>query len=257
MATKPPPPEQPNTGDTRRSTPENATRRISPPQPPTERIAQTRMIEPAPNIPPPPNVPGRSPAGLPRRPQRKPTRGGPLPPLWACSLMLLIVVVIVAGVVMLILSLGGQAAPVSTPRVLVTPYNPSLVIAQGTPPQLLATATIPPEFDAGVEAPAGQLALIGPTLPSPVLSPTPSNVAVGSLVRAVQGVNVRLDAGINNPVRFVADASEQFRVIDGPQQVDGLIWWQIQSPNDASRVGWAAENDGTSDLLEVLQEQPQ
>lgn len=257
MATQPPPPEQPDTGATRRTTPENATRRMPTAPPLTERVPQTHMVEPVPNIPPPPNIAGRSPAGLPRRPQRKPSRGGPLPPIWACGVMLLIVVGIVAGVVVLILSLGGQAAPISTPRVLVTPYNPALVIAQGTPPQLLATATIPPEFDAGVEAPAAQLALIGPTLPAPVLSPTPANVAVGSLVRTVQGVNVRLEAGINNPVRFVADAGEQFRVIDGSQQVDGLIWWQIQSPNDASRVGWAAENDGTSDLLEVLQEQPQ
>lgn len=269
MATKPPLPEIPDDqNSTRRITPDNATRRMNPVQPaqPTQRMPnQTRLVDPAPNIPLPPthSPPAQSPP--PRRPsdsglspnRKKRGAGGPLPPLWSCGVMLFIVAALVVGIVALILALGGRTAPASTPRILVTPYNPSLVIAQGTSPAVLATATIPPEFDAGVSVPAGQMALIGPTLPPPQITPTPANVAIGSTVRAVQGVNVRLDAGINNSVRFVADAGELFRVLDGPRQVDGLIWWQIQALDDASRVGWAAENDGTTDLLEVVQEQPQ
>ena len=31
-----------------------------------------------------------------------------------------------------------------------------------------------------------------------------------------------------------------FLVEDGPQEVDGYIWWFLQAPYDETRNGWAA-----------------
>ena len=58
-----------------------------------------------------------------------------------------------------------------------------------------------------------------------------------------QQLNVRDTAGvIGTTVLFRAEEGTIFNVVDGPQQVDGLLWWKIQAPNNTARTGWAASN---------------
>jgi hypothetical protein len=120
-------------------------------------------------------------------------------------------------------------------------------------PSLLASPTLPPGFEA---APAAPLALSGPTLAPVVFTPTPTSaprITVGSTVVVIgdRGINVRLGPGTDQGVVDVADPGDQFIVLDGPQPANGLNWWQIRSL-DGSIIGWAAENDGTTDLLQAV-----
>jgi hypothetical protein len=54
------------------------------------------------------------------------------------------------------------------------------------------------------------------------------------------GLNIRESPGKNTKALFVAAESEVFLVIGGPVNQDDIIWWQLSTPYDASRQGWAA-----------------
>ncbi len=55
------------------------------------------------------------------------------------------------------------------------------------------------------------------------------------------GVNVRLTPNLNGEASFVAQESEVFLIIGGPTSQDGYTWWQISTPYDQSRQGWAVD----------------
>jgi len=63
------------------------------------------------------------------------------------------------------------------------------------------------------------------------------------------GLKIHSDAGKDTPVNFIAAESEVFKVIGGPIQKDDIIWWQITTPYDDSRQGWAA-----ADYLSLIEE---
>ena len=85
-------------------------------------------------------------------------------------------------------------------------------------------------------------------LPTPIPSPSlpPGDLTVGMQVQVVgvgtSGLNVRTSAGYTGTPRFLAYDDDRFAIIGGPQTADGLEWWQIEDPNDPSRIGWAARN---------------
>lgn len=95
-----------------------------------------------------------------------------------------------------------------------------------------------------------------PTVFVPTQLPTPTQsvpdilpegaIGVGSFVKVVGtsglGLNIRSAAGRGESVNFLAMDAEMFEVIGGPEVLDGLTWWQLEAPYDASRAGWAAEN---------------
>lgn len=54
------------------------------------------------------------------------------------------------------------------------------------------------------------------------------------------GLRIRSEPGINSEVIFLANESEVFLVIGGPETVDGLLWWKLATPYDENRQGWAA-----------------
>jgi len=54
------------------------------------------------------------------------------------------------------------------------------------------------------------------------------------------GLRIRSEPGTNSEVIFLANESEVFLVIAGPQTADGLLWWKLATPYDENRQGWAA-----------------
>lgn len=83
-----------------------------------------------------------------------------------------------------------------------------------------------------------------PTIDPFAPSPTPTGLAIGSYVQISgtegQGLRIRSAPGLDSEFVFLGYDSEVFVVQDGPQTVDGYVWWYLVAPYDATRVGWAA-----------------
>ena len=83
-----------------------------------------------------------------------------------------------------------------------------------------------------------------PTIDPFAPSPTPTGLAIGSYVQISgtdgQGLRIRSAPGLDGEFVFLGYDSEVFVVQDGPQTVDGYVWWYLVAPYDATRVGWAA-----------------
>ncbi len=267
------PPELPDDDATRLQTAQDETRYMPP-------VKDTRLNPPQQNSPPDkpkrnadvivPNAPSKSIDNRADAQISKPKRGGqavyPPPrrvdnlsrrnsplrlPIWSVLLMLMLVVGATACVVVAILGLGGRSAPTAPPEFVVLSAVPSNMPAV-TIPSLLATSTLPIDFQANDGA---NFVLAGPTL-APIIytaTPTPApQITIGSTIVIIgnQGINIRNNPGTDNGVVTVANPGEQYKVLDGPRQSNGLNWWQI---SDAARgvTGWAADNDGTTDLFQV------
>ncbi|KAF0112488.1 MAG: hypothetical protein FD147_84 [Chloroflexi bacterium] len=54
------------------------------------------------------------------------------------------------------------------------------------------------------------------------------------------GLRIRNNPGTNAEINFVANESEVFQVIGGPIVLDNFTWWQLSTPYDQNRQGWAA-----------------
>lgn len=90
--------------------------------------------------------------------------------------------------------------------------------------------------------------LTSPTL-TPTIDPNASGQSGVNIGRYVQitgtdgaGLNIRNNPGTSTDAMFIANESEVFLVVGGPEEVDGYVWWQLNAPYDKSRQGWAAEN---------------
>ena len=85
-----------------------------------------------------------------------------------------------------------------------------------------------------------------PTIDPFAPSPTPAGLAIGSYVQISgtegQGLRIRSKPGLDGEFVFLGYDSEVFVVQDGPQTVDGYIWWYLVAPYDNTRVGWAASD---------------
>jgi hypothetical protein len=162
-------------------------------------------------------------------------------PLWSLALMLVVVLAAAGGIIMLVLGLGAPSAPPATPRIVITPPEPTRL--------LLPTAlpTLPP-LEATTAAPVVQatFALEGPTLPAVLFTNTPAPITVGGtvIVNAQEsGLNVRNQPGTSGTnILFVAAHQSLYTVIGGPTQADSLTWWQIQSVDNPSLQGWGASS---------------
>jgi hypothetical protein len=125
-------------------------------------------------------------------------------------------------------------------------------------------AYLPP---AAPEAPQAALTWIpGPTNTAvpPSATPPPTSTAtatlgpletgelgIGSFVQITgtqgAGLNIRTQPGLSTDIEFLGYDAEVFEVRDGPVEADGLTWWYLVTPVDASRAGWAA-----ADYLSVV-----
>lgn len=54
------------------------------------------------------------------------------------------------------------------------------------------------------------------------------------------GLRIRRSPGTEAEVVFLANESEVFIVIGGPEEKDGMVWWELTTPYDESRTGWAS-----------------
>ncbi len=254
------PPELPDAEATRMQSVDDRTRDMPPvkdvrlhePQEKPKRNQQTSRLSP--------EKPKRVQPPLPRNPTESQdaaqVRKNDSPvrlPIWSVFLTLFMVCGGVTCMVVAILGLGGRTTPNSPPRFVIITAQPSATVAVDVP-SLLATPTLPPEFQNQAIAP---IALSGPTL-APIIftaTPTPApQITTGALVQVIgdRGIRIRQSPGIDDTVNIVldiADPGEQFTIVDGPQDAAGLRWWQV---TNGSVTGWAAQNDGTTDLLQVI-----
>lgn len=87
-----------------------------------------------------------------------------------------------------------------------------------------------------------------PTIPAP----PPGEIAIGGYVQITgtggDGLRLRRSAGLEQPMRLLGAEDEIFRVLDGPQELDGYEWWYLEGPYDTARSGWAVAN-----YLEAIQ----
>lgn len=174
-------------------------------------------------------------------------------PWWSILVMLFTVVAAAAAIIVIVIGLGNNPPSV-------TPEPVILIITAPPEAYLQSSLQTAPTTSADTGSltgnnPPSSLALDGPTLPAVQFTPTPVPLAVG-VTAAVTGVdanqlNVRDNPGVNGTnILFRADEGTQFTIVGGPQQADGLTWWQIQSAQDATLRGWAA-----SQYLEVVIQQ--
>ena len=75
-------------------------------------------------------------------------------------------------------------------------------------------------------------------------SPTPTGLAVGNYAQITgtegQGLRIRATPGLDGEFVFLGYDSEVFIIKDGPQTLDGYVWWYLVAPYDDTRAGWAA-----------------
>jgi hypothetical protein len=96
------------------------------------------------------------------------------------------------------------------------------------------------------------LLIITPTSTSPP-QPEIDGVGVQKFVKIEGtggvGLRIRKEPGTSTDVVFLANESEVFIVIGGPVEKDSIIWWQLTTPYDESRNGWAS-----ADYLTMIEE---
>ena len=115
-------------------------------------------------------------------------------------------------------------APTAT-LVVITP-TPTEDIPPTATPYVAPTETPLPQAEAQAAAPG-------------------TGIAVGSKVTIVDtggnGLNFREQPSRTaNKIRSLPEGSV-YEVIGGPQEADGLVWWQLKDPNDGV-TGWGAQN---------------
>ncbi len=89
---------------------------------------------------------------------------------------------------------------------------------------------------------------VGPELPP---TPTPPELPErdfdhGQLVTVFgtggDGLRLRKSPDLDADVGFLGLENEVFRVIDGPIDGDGYVWWYLVNPYEGSKSGWAVAN---------------
>jgi murein DD-endopeptidase MepM/ murein hydrolase activator NlpD len=92
-------------------------------------------------------------------------------------------------------------------------------------------------------------------------SSTPATIAPGAIVATTDLVNLRATPGYvnqsSNDVLYQMPNGTELTVLSGPQNKDGLVWWQVRINRGARAglTGWTAQATGGGQaLLTVLQE---
>jgi len=75
-------------------------------------------------------------------------------------------------------------------------------------------------------------------------TPLPGVIALHGYVQISgtdgEGLRLRKDPGLTGEPLFIGFDAEVFRIVGGPQEVDGYTWWSLIAPYDNTRSGWAA-----------------
>lgn len=93
--------------------------------------------------------------------------------------------------------------------------------------------------------------------PTPTTDPALGDlkgIAIGKYVQISgtngAGLKIRAQAGTGSDVNFIASDSEASQVVDGPVLQDDIVWWNLVTPYDDSRSGWAS-----ADYLVLIEQQ--
>jgi hypothetical protein len=189
------------------------------------------------------------------------------PRVWLLSMGILSVVLVVGVVALAFLALFR---PIPTPTPVLSPAEgpalspstslginsaegPVMSLTEG--PVLSLTEGPAPPLSTSVPLPGGEIEVEATTTPvmvqsTPVLPPStstpvpavPQEVAIGVYVKVsgTGGGDLSFRAGPDTNyarLKIVAEGSV-LRVLDGPMEADGYIWWQLQDVSDGV-VGWA------------------
>jgi|GEM_PF-1221647 len=215
------PPRAYNAPASRQATPTRVTREAQ--QPPA-------MPPPAPLYYPPPEAPNMAAPNVRRGAARARRDSGFYLPWWSLLLMLALVGGLAFGALLVVNTLGGQAAPGgATPIVIV----------------ITATYTIGPPAS---PTPIPQPATLTPTAPLPTIVASvtlpPGNFVVGATVQIIgvgpSGLNVRSGPGKQYSAKFLGHDSDKFTLKEGPQSASDEEWWHIQDLGNPNNDGWAS-----------------
>jgi hypothetical protein len=150
------------------------------------------------------------------------------------AIAVLVVLLAILGLVLRNMAPGSSSSPEPTAVVNIIPAPTATQFIVITATSVLPTPTVKSEFS------------------------TPQSndqIKVGDYVQITGtggvGLRIRSGPGIQNPPLFLGMDAEAFQVVDGPKEVDGIVWWNLVAPYDQNRKGWAASN-----YLTVLAKKP-
>jgi hypothetical protein len=198
-----------------------------------------------------------------RRVQRK-SDSGLFLPAWSVLAMLVIVLAVAGVLIFVVVSLGGTTPAAGDPRVMIITAVPSETpLAQALPDELptLPVSALAQQSSSGTPGALPTFALEGPVLPTVVLTQAPARIEVGRRVVVINvgasRLNVRESPGTAASILFQANVGDTFDIIGGPETTTSsgntLTWWQLRSVSNPGQSGWAVDNDGEQDVLEVAQ----
>lgn len=102
-----------------------------------------------------------------------------------------------------------------------------------------------------ISAPTSTPRPVATLLTTPTASTGTPSVVIGGIGVGIyvqisgtggDGLRLRQQPGTGSEVMFMGYEAEVFKVMDGPRDQDGYIWWYLTAPYDESRSGWAASN---------------
>jgi len=72
--------------------------------------------------------------------------------------------------------------------------------------------------------------------------PPGENLTIGSNIRIEgtggSGLRLRSAAGLSGQIKHLIHDGEEMIIDDGPNEIDGYIWWHVKSSTDATISGW-------------------
>jgi hypothetical protein len=79
-----------------------------------------------------------------------------------------------------------------------------------------------------------------------VVTPIPGVFSIGMIIAVSgtgnDGLRIRSSAGIDQNTIGLAQEGEQFKLIEGPEIKDSLVWWKIIALNDSQKTGWSVQD---------------
>lgn len=161
-----------------------------------------------------------------RRPRRGPLLALPL------SIQYAILGGFILGLCLLLINLRPRINALIAAPPSATPTPP--------PPTVTPTATLPPR-PTDLPTPTFTVTRPAPTATLPPPSPTPG-LSPGATAQVSDtgglGLVMHTDPGLTTAVIRVLQDGERVVIIAGPQQADGMTWWQVRDAD--GQEGWVA-----------------